>query len=782
MEDEKVEALVAEATDEFLDCIEGGERPDVEEFARRYPSIAAILRQLLPALHAAKQSASSSNGGRAVAPPVAELGVLGDFRLVREIGRGGMGVVYEAEQISLVRRVALKVLPMAAALDPRQLQRFRLEAQAAAHLHHSHIVPIHSVGCEQGVYYYAMQFIEGRSLDEVIAQLRGQARAASDSTMVPKNGAASAPRVDTLPQARGDELTAQSFKNPSYFLTVASLGVQIAEALEYAHGMGVVHRDIKPANLLLDVQGNVYIADFGLAQLRDTPGLTMTGDLVGTLRYMSPEQTRAQRGILDHRTDIYSLGATLYELVALKPAFDASDRAALLYQIAEQDPVRLRWRNSAVPVDLETIVLKAMAKEPERRYGTAKEMADDLRRFLEHRPVQARRPTLVERTAKWARRHRTVVAASLALLLLTAIGLGVSTALIGHAWKTKAHALNQLAQEQKHTEEALQAEAAQRKRAETSLTKAREMVDYFTDVSEEDLADKPELHLLRRKILEAALAYYQNIIDQSQDDPTLREELAASQMKVAAILDQIGSRAEALAALERARQQQEKLAGKSASPEQQRNLWYIYNRLSQLKGGRELSLLTQQAVQADLQLTGDQMLQVLHLSTKRRDAFRDFRQMKQDVWPARFAELSDQEQAINELLQPDQATRLQQIAVQQRGTAAFNDPDIAKALGLTQEQKEKIRTAHENARWATWGDFIPGDFKPEDRNKFEESWHKKFQETWRKAREEIMGVLTAEQVAKWKDMTGKPFEGPRHHRGGPRFGPGPGGPSRKPGP
>ncbi len=187
------------------------------------------------------------------------------------------------------------------------------------------------------------------------------------------------------------------------------MGVQAAEALDYAHGMGVIHRDIKPANLLLDGEGQIYIADFGLAQLQGDSRLTRTGDLVGTLRYMSPEQTTARRGVVDHRADLYSLGATLYELLTLSPAFDAPDRPALLRQIADEEPPAPRQRNRAIPVDLETIVLKAMAKEPHRRYATAKELADDLGRFLEHRPITARRPTVAERASKWVRRHRAIV-------------------------------------------------------------------------------------------------------------------------------------------------------------------------------------------------------------------------------------------------------------------------------------------------------------------------------------------------------------------------------------
>jgi serine/threonine protein kinase len=181
---------------------------------------------------------------------------------------------------------------------------------------------------------------------------------------------------------------------------VAELGVQAAEALDHAHGLGVIHRDIKPANLMLDAASRLWISDFGLARLQDDAGLTMTGDLLSTLRYMSPEQALARRGYLDHRTDIYSLGATLYELLTLQPAIDGQDRQEVLRKIAQDEPVPPRRHNPAIPRELETILLKAMNKEPGDRYATAQELADDLRRFLEDKPIRARRPTLWERAVK----------------------------------------------------------------------------------------------------------------------------------------------------------------------------------------------------------------------------------------------------------------------------------------------------------------------------------------------------------------------------------------------
>jgi hypothetical protein len=206
---------------------------------------------------------------------------------------------------------------------------------------------------------------------------------------------------------------------------VARLGIQAAEALEHAHQLGVVHRDVKPGNLLVDERGSLWVADFGLAQFQNDARLTQTGDLVGTLRYMSPEQALAKRVVVDHRTDVYSLGATLYELLTLRPVFPGGDRQELLRQIAFEEPQPPRKVKRAIPAELETIVLKALEKNPADRYATAEELGADLRRFLEDRPILARRPGLAERARKWSRRHPTVVS-SLAVGVLVAVALCVA--------------------------------------------------------------------------------------------------------------------------------------------------------------------------------------------------------------------------------------------------------------------------------------------------------------------------------------------------------------------
>jgi serine/threonine protein kinase/Flp pilus assembly protein TadD len=430
---------LGQIADEFVEAFRQGKRPSVEEFARRYPEHADELRDMLPALvlmETAKTADDPSDQRHlAKASAVAPLSQLGDYHILREIGRGGMGVVYEAVQISLNRQVALKVLPFAAALDERRLQRFKNEAQAAAQLHHTNIVPVFGIGVERGVYYYAMQYIDGQTLAAVIHDLRRQARwesankAAAAADAQPTGPYAPAPRqprplTTTLPAAALS--TERSHKSPAFFRTVAQLGVQAAEALEHAHQWGVIHRDIKPGNLLVDRRGKLWVTDFGLAHCQSQAGLTMTGDLVGTLRYMSPEQALAKRVLVDHRTDVYSLGVTLYELLTLQPALGGRDREELLRQIAFEEPRPPRRLNKMIPAELETIVQKAMEKNAAERYATAKELADDLERFLRDDPIRAKRPTLIQRARKWARRHQPVVWSGAVSLVVIAIVLAGS--------------------------------------------------------------------------------------------------------------------------------------------------------------------------------------------------------------------------------------------------------------------------------------------------------------------------------------------------------------------
>ncbi len=324
-----------------------------------------------------------------------------------------MGIVYEAVQQSLGRHVALKVLAAPALLNPSHLERFHLEARAAARLHHTHIVPVFGVGEHNGLHYYAMQFIRGQSLDQVIdalRQLRGRAKADRTTQVSNAYTAVAAKSLLTgklaeeaadIPGLRGTndqcgvaanipvsapghaELSATHIGH-EFHRSVARVGLEVVEALAYAHGEGILHRDIKPSNLLLDARGNTWITDFGLAKTEGTDGLTQTGDFVGTLRYMAPERFE---GWSDRRSDIYGLGATLYEMLTLQTLYQGSSRAQLVDQILNVAPVAPKKLDATVPQDLETIILKAMAKEPAERYHTAEEMAEDFADFWRIGPL-----------------------------------------------------------------------------------------------------------------------------------------------------------------------------------------------------------------------------------------------------------------------------------------------------------------------------------------------------------------------------------------------------------
>ncbi len=246
-----------------------------------------------------------------------------------------------------------------------------------------------------------------------------------------------------------------------FYRSAAGLGIQAAEALQYAHDHGVLHRDIKPSNLMLDAEAQLHITDFGLARIEADVGITVTGNIVGTLRYMAPEQALAKRVVIDHRADVYSLGATLYELLTLQPAFGETDRSQLLKQIAFEEPTPLRKLDRRIPVDLETIVLNAMAKNPDERYQTAQQLADDLRAFLESRPIQARPPTLMDRAAKWSRRHVAAVWATAALFLLSAFAAAITAAMIYRANERTEEAL---VESHQHLDEAQRLRIAAQKR------------------------------------------------------------------------------------------------------------------------------------------------------------------------------------------------------------------------------------------------------------------------------------------------------------------------------
>lgn len=632
---------------EFTDRLRAGEQPSMQEYIDDHPDIADEIRDLFPtiaAMEKLKTHRESRSGGRASLGPK-RLEQLGDFRIVREIGRGGMGIVYEAEQLSLGRRVAVKVLPKQSLLDEKHLMRFRREAKTAARLHHTNIVPVLGVGEHDGYHFIVMQYIRGVGLDEIIPHL---AELGSNSKSAPNTGqdAGEPERRESqissvaraifrgeftvpatpaessivspvavsldgpLPESgsigfdlgplmesthRSQQLATRSFikheedladdtsdepeaatesatevsdpplhvapatrMNARYWRSVARIGAQVASALRYAHEHGTLHRDIKPANLLIDQQGLVWVADFGLAKAIEQDDVSRTGDIVGTLRYMAPEQLL---GNAEPRSDVFGLGLTLYELLTLQPAYDEADRKKCLVQHSvAAEPRRPRRIVPNVPRDLETIVLKAMAQEPERRYTNAAELVEDLERFLEDRPILARRATPLEHLWRWCRRNPAIAALSgiaASLLILVAI---VSTT--GYV---RTVAANQAIDESlaRETRQRLKAEATSElawnaldrifaRFAPQSVVSPEPMTLQTSDGEELAVASPVVLSDQAAALLEELLKFYDLLAAQGDNTVGFRRRIADANRRVGAIQQRLGRDEQAEAAYRRA--------------------------------------------------------------------------------------------------------------------------------------------------------------------------------------------------------------------------------------
>lgn len=528
---------VVAAVKEYMSLLDGGHAPDLTEFLERHAELAASLRPALEGLALVHGAAAKPKIGPVLVMPDAEFTAkpIGDFKIVAELGRGGMGIVYEAIQLSLGRRVALKVLPFASSLDASRLQRFRNEAHAAAQLHHTNIVPVHAVGSDRGVQYYAMQLIEGKTLAELIAELR-HVNSRDVSAGTTSAAVREFSRNATPPQQRtnGEDGSAKSQstlltnagQRKRHYRSMVQLAHQATLALEHAHQYGVVHRDIKPGNLLLDNFGKLWVTDFGLAQIEHADlQLTRSGDALGTARYMSPEQASGNRLVLDHRTDVYSLGVTLYEMLTLEPAVRGQDYRQLLNQVAEYDPVPPCVVDPSLPIELDTIVRKAISKEPGLRYGSAQAFGEDLLAWLDDKPIAARPPTVWERLAKWRKRNSRLVSVSAGLLIAASIGLLITTLMV--------------LREQQRTNLALQAESRQRAAAEASFQQARRAVDTFSDLSETELAYRPEFQNLRRRILETSLEFYRDFIGQRSGSIAESQELSEASARVQRMVEEL---------------------------------------------------------------------------------------------------------------------------------------------------------------------------------------------------------------------------------------------------
>ncbi len=388
---------------EYLDALEAGRAPDRAALLARDPDLADELKEFF-ANHDQLALLAGSAEKRVKIPPEAAPAApsdrrIGDYEILHEIARGGMGVVYRVRQVSLNREVALKMILPGQAASPRTLRRFRVEAEAAAHLDHPNIVPIYEVGELDGQAYFTMKLVEGGCLASCLEELR-----------LPGPDQKPRPSRGTLLQ-KGERL--------------AEVMATVARAIHHAHQRGILHRDLKPANILLDQDGRPMVTDFGLAKrVEQDIGLTQSQTVIGTASYMPPEQAQAKNE-LTTSADVYSLGAILYELLTGQPPFVGGNYFDTLLKVVEEAPLPPRQRNRNVPPELDAVCLKCLDKDPAKRYGSAQELAEELERWRAGDPVSLVRPTPTERAWRWARRNR------LAASLLATVGVLLLAATVG---------------------------------------------------------------------------------------------------------------------------------------------------------------------------------------------------------------------------------------------------------------------------------------------------------------------------------------------------------------
>lgn len=629
---------------EFVENLRQGHGQTIEQYAQRHVDLADDIRSLFPTivrLEQARAQNESSPDERCATLGPTRLARLGDLRIIREIGRGGMGIVYEAEQESLHRHVAVKVLPRQALLDEKQVRRFEREARTAANLHHTNIVPVLGVGEYGGFRYLVMQFIRGVSLDKIVPHIAsaagdrevdgnqfgvsGQpieavwlARALiggqfgadfdvvnSDSTVTPLAGEFK-PRASTDPSEQlavpaptvaldhpetGFEPTEGEWDplppslgatklGVSYWTSVARIGLEVSNALHYAHQHGTLHRDIKPANLILDSQGTAWVADFGLAKAIEHGDASRSADIVGTLKYMAPEQFSGQA---DARSDLFSLGLTLYELLTLRSAYSETEcRKCLTGKVGALSPPRLRRINPSIPRDLETIVLKSIAPEAEHRYQSAGALASDLERFLDGRPIDARRIMPWERLWRWTRRNPALaVSSAAALALLCAVAL-VST--VGYLRISEANI---------ETGNALDHATAQRQLAEANAALAISALDRIFErfaptglpralegSSDSAMAGTPVvLSNEAADLLEELVAFYKQLREQYGDDSAYQERIALANRRLGDIDQRLGRYEQAETAYRRALEINASLATASPSSDHKLELAGLYTEI-----------------------------------------------------------------------------------------------------------------------------------------------------------------------------------------------------------
>ncbi len=514
LSDSKQERLVT-VLDQYLIDVEEGRRVDVPALLTQHADIAGPLQHYLDGLQLVRKLSQASEQDLLYEIPTVRrkeqplpmaltpdssrqlTQQLGPYELGEIIGRGAMGVVYRAFDARHQRQVAVKVLAFGSTLDSCRIDRFRREAQTAAALNHPNVVPVYAVGCEAGVNYYAMQLVEGASLDRRLFHCHELAHRRTTGSQA---------------EATAEHSLASPLLGQDRYRRIALLCANAAYALDAVHRAGVIHRDVKPSNLLLGNDGQLWVTDFGLARVQTENGLTKTGELIGTVRYMSPEQASGHGDMIDARTDVYGLGATLYELVTGVPAFPGDDMLELLRRIQTNEPVRPQQHDAHIPRSLETIVRRAMRPRPCDRYPTAAALADDLRRFAEGKPILAHSVSFAERWGAWTLKHRGLVIGALVLWVsVLAASLGTSALLL------RAHA---------RTTAALQ-------KSEEHYRQARNIVDSLGSSVAERLASIPEAKGLRQEILTETIQHYKQFIAASAADPNLMYDVARTRLEKA---------------------------------------------------------------------------------------------------------------------------------------------------------------------------------------------------------------------------------------------------------